>query len=175
LGRGLIEVPPSVRRRLSGKSFWHFATVNDDGSPTVTPVWAALDDRGYVTVNTALGRRKERNLRRDPRVALSSTGRADPYSWVEIRGRVVEFIEGPAANDSIAALQRKYLGHESGDQPPDEQRVILVIAPTRINHRTESGSSSRRRDRRPHDGQGDVPASVPARPRPGSSARVVEE
>jgi PPOX class probable F420-dependent enzyme len=70
------------------------ATVNPDGSPQVTPVWVDEND-GYVLVNTAVGRLKERNTRRDPRVALAVPDWEDPYTYVEIRGRVVERITGP--------------------------------------------------------------------------------
>ena len=61
-------------------------TVNADGSPQVTPVWTALDN-GHITFNTAVGRAKERNLRRDPRVGLSITAKDDPFKKVDIVGR----------------------------------------------------------------------------------------
>jgi PPOX class probable F420-dependent enzyme len=60
------------------------ATVNPDGSPQVTPVWVDEND-GYVLVNTAVGRLKERNTRQDPRVALAVPDWEDPYTYVEIR------------------------------------------------------------------------------------------
>lgn len=121
-----------VRDRLEEANFWHFATLNDDGTPTTTPVWVEVDG-DHVVVNTALGRRKERNVRRDPHVALSATDRENPYSWVEIRGKVVEFVEGEQADASIDRLAKKYLGEDVYPfRQPGEQRVILRIEPTQV-------------------------------------------
>ncbi len=133
----MVEIPGSVRRKLEQKSYWHFATTNDDGQPTATPVWADVDGE-YVIVNTAIGRRKEKNVRRDPRVSLSMVDLENPYAWVEIRGRVVEFVEGAVADDSIDHLTKKYL--DLDDYPNryrGEARVILRIEPTQILLNTE--------------------------------------
>jgi PPOX class probable F420-dependent enzyme len=121
-----------VREKLAKPNFWQLATVNPDGSPTVTPVWVDVED-GHVIVNTAIGRRKERNVRRDPRVALSMFGVDDPHTWVEIRGRVVDFVEGAPADRSIDALAKKYLGRETYPyRTPNERRVILRIEPSQV-------------------------------------------
>jgi PPOX class probable F420-dependent enzyme len=136
----MVELPEFVRAKLEEATFWQLATVNRDGSPAATPVWIDLDG-GHVLVNTAVGRLKERNARRDPRVALAMSDREDPYTWIEIRGRVVEFVEGAAADDSIDRLWRKVLGLERyATRKPGEQRVILRIEPTHVNFRTEAGS-----------------------------------
>jgi PPOX class probable F420-dependent enzyme len=136
----MVEIPEFVRSKLQSESFWQFVTVNPDGSPTATPVWAEVDG-DHIIVNTAIGRVKETNARRDPRVALALVDRADPYTWIEIRGRVVEFVEGEPADESIDRLARKYLGLERyATRAPDERRVILRIEPTFVNFRTEAGS-----------------------------------
>jgi PPOX class probable F420-dependent enzyme len=136
----MVGLPPLVRQKLAEKSFWQLVTLNPDGSPTATPVWADLDG-DHVLVNTAVGRLKERNARRDPRVALAMTDRDDPYTWIEIRGLVVEFVEGSGADESIDSLSRKYLGLERyATRTPGEQRVILRIEPTFVAHHTEAGS-----------------------------------
>ena len=128
----MATIPDAVREILKGTVFWHLATLNEDGSATTTPVWADVDD-GHVIVNTAIGRRKEKNARRDPRVSLSATNPENPYTWVEIRGRVVEFVEGAAADNSINALSKKYIGQDVyPDRQPGEQRVILRIAPDKV-------------------------------------------
>ena len=114
---------------LKGKNFAHLATIMPDGSPQVTPVWVDYED-GYIIVNTAEGRVKDRNVRRDPRVAISLLDESDPYRKLFFtKGRVVDFItEG--ADASIDALAKKYMdvdvypGHRD-----DETRVILKIAP----------------------------------------------
>jgi PPOX class probable F420-dependent enzyme len=121
-----------VRGKLEQANFWHFGTLNDDGAPTSTPVWVDVDET-HVIVNTALGRRKERNVRRDPRITLSSTDTDNPYSWTEIRGKVVEFVEGEPADQSINRLAKKYLGEDVYPyRQPGEQRVILRIEPTQV-------------------------------------------
>jgi PPOX class probable F420-dependent enzyme len=121
-----------VRGKLQVANFWHLATLNDDGTPTTTPVWVDVDD-GHVIVNTAIGRRKEQNVRRDPRVALSAIDTENPYAWTEIRGKVVEFVEGKPADDSIDRLAKKYLGEDVYPfRQPGEQRVILRIEPTQV-------------------------------------------
>jgi PPOX class probable F420-dependent enzyme len=136
----MVELPTFVRQKLSEPTFWQLVTVNRDGSPTATPVWIEVDG-DHVLVNTAIGRLKERNARRDPRVALAMSDREDPYTWIEIRGRVVEFVEGRAADESIDRLSGKYLGLERyANRSPGEERVILRIAPTAVNYRTEAGS-----------------------------------
>jgi PPOX class probable F420-dependent enzyme len=136
----MVELPAFVREKLSQRSFWQLATINQDGSPTATPVWADVDG-AYVLVNTAIGRLKERNARRDPRVAVAMSDRDDPYTWIEIRGRVVEFVEGQPADESIDRLSQKYLGLERyANRGAGEQRVVLRIEPTHVNYRTEAGS-----------------------------------
>jgi PPOX class probable F420-dependent enzyme len=140
----MAEIPDFVRSKLRAQSFWQLATINPDGSPTATPVWAEVDG-DHVIVNTAIGRLKERNVRRDPRVALALVDRDDPYTWIEIRGRVVEFVEGEQADQSIDRLSGKYLGLERyTSRAPGEQRVILRIEPTFVNFRTEAGSEPER-------------------------------
>jgi PPOX class probable F420-dependent enzyme len=138
----VVNLPEVVEATLRGRSFWLFATVNPDGSPTVTPVWVDFDGE-FVIVNTAVGRQKERNVRDEPRVALAITDPDDPYSWIEIRGVVRERIEGVAAGESIDRLARKYLGvgRDEAGVPPTE-RVLLRIEPTAVNGRTEPRPTS---------------------------------
>jgi PPOX class probable F420-dependent enzyme len=136
----VVEIPDVVRRKLEERTFWQLATVNRDGSPAATPVWVDVDG-DHVLVNTAIGRRKERNARRERRVALAHVDREDPYSWIEIRGRVVDFVEGDEADASIDRLSRKYLGLERyASRSPGERRVILRIEPAAVNFHTEAGS-----------------------------------
>ena len=128
----MATIPDGVRELLKGTVFWHLATINKDGSAQSTPVWADVDD-GHVIVNTAIGRRKWKNAKRDPRIVLSATNPENPYTWVEIRGRVVEFVEGDEADRSINALCKKYTGQDPYPwKAPGEQRVILRIAPDKV-------------------------------------------
>ncbi|RKT54874.1 PPOX class F420-dependent oxidoreductase [Saccharothrix australiensis] len=122
----------TVRARLLAPNFWHLATVNADGSPQVTPMWVDLED-DHVAFNTALGRVKVDNLRRDPRVSLSCVDGANPYDRVEVRGRAVRFVTGEEADRHIDHLARKYTGAERYEwRVPGERRVKVLVAPTRV-------------------------------------------
>ncbi|MFJ8477090.1 TIGR03618 family F420-dependent PPOX class oxidoreductase [Kitasatospora sp. NPDC094011] len=111
---------------------WFVATTGVDGAPHVTPMWLGLEgDRVYF--NTSIGRIKERNLRRDPRVCLSGAAPADPYDRIQIHGRAVEFLTGERADRQMDLLARKYLGVEQyGWRIPGERRVTVFVEPTRI-------------------------------------------
>ena len=96
-----------------------------DGSPQVTPVW--VDREGdKVVINSAAGRVKDKNLKRDKRVALSIVDPANPYRMLSIRGEVVE-ITTEGAEEHIDALAKKYMGVDTYPGPPEEERVILKI------------------------------------------------
>jgi PPOX class probable F420-dependent enzyme len=118
---------------ITKPNFAYIATVKENGSPSVSPVWIDLSG-DKILVNTALGRVKEKNVRRDPRVAISIGNKENQYDKVDIGGRVVEFIEGEEADRSIDALAKKYLGvDEYPYRKPDEQRLILLIEPLWIS------------------------------------------
>jgi PPOX class probable F420-dependent enzyme len=126
-----------VREKLRRPVFWHLVTLNRDGSPQVKPVWAEEAD-GRVLVNTGRGWRKERNVRRDPRVALSMIEPGNPYERVEIQGRVIDFIEGDAADRQLDQLAKRYLGTDVYPWRSGEERVILVIEPTNVIHHVDT-------------------------------------
>lgn len=118
---------PDVRRVLDGTSIAHLATVLPDGSPHAVPVYVgAHGDR--IVFLTGPGTRKARNLRRDPRVALSIAPTDNPFEPVTVRGRVVEWLEGDAAWEIIDRLAMKYTGQP---YPRDLARVVAVIEPER--------------------------------------------
>jgi PPOX class probable F420-dependent enzyme len=100
---------PDVRRVLDGASIAHLATVLPDGSPHAVPVWiGAHGDR--IVFLTGPEKRKARNLRRDPRMALSIAPVDDPFTPVAVRGRIVEWLDGDAAWQIIDQLSMKYTG-----------------------------------------------------------------
>ncbi|HZD80926.1 MAG TPA: PPOX class F420-dependent oxidoreductase [Actinomycetota bacterium] len=129
--REVDPLPVPVAELLRGRNFAHLATLMPDGSPHVAPVWVDLED-GLIRVNTVEGRVKTRNLRRDPRVALSVDDHEDPYRMASIRGEVVEVtIEG--ADEHIDALAGKYLGVDRyPNRRRGERRVIVKIRPDRV-------------------------------------------
>jgi PPOX class probable F420-dependent enzyme len=129
----MAELSDKARKLFEDPNFLFVATINQDGSPQVTPVWTALDN-GHITFNTAIGRVKERNMRRDPRVGLSITARDDPMNKVDIAGRVVDFVEGDEAFAQIDDLAEKYIGQRPYPWlQDDEKRVKIVIEPVRVH------------------------------------------
>jgi len=125
-----LALPDDVKERLKGKNFWHLATIKANGAPQSTPVWADTDGT-YVIVNTAKGRAKDKHMRRDGRVAMSSFELDNPYTFIEIQGKVVDIVEGQPAEDGIDDLAEKYMGQRPYPlRKPEEQRVIYKIEPT---------------------------------------------
>jgi len=118
---------PTVRRVLDGTSIAHLASVLPDGAPHSVPVWIGTHG-DHIAILTGPGSRKARNLRRDPRVALSLTPADNPFQPVIIRGRVVEWIEGDAAWEIVDRIATKYIG---GPYSRVEQRVVALIEPDR--------------------------------------------
>lgn len=118
----------ALRLLGEGKNLATVATIMPDGSPQATVVWIDTDGE-HVIFNTAEGRVKTNNLRRDPRVAVAVTNSDNPYEQVTIRGRVVEFAH-EGADAHIDALAKKYLDlDEYPHRNPNERRVIVKIAP----------------------------------------------
>jgi PPOX class probable F420-dependent enzyme len=119
------------RDLLEKKGFAHLATVGPDGKPQVTPVWVDFDGR-HIRVNTARGRVKDRNLAKNPRVALSIQDPENPYRYVQIQGRVTEMTE-QGADAHIDSLAKKYIGQDRyPHRKPGEVRVMVKIAPERV-------------------------------------------
>lgn len=121
-------IPEKYMDLFQKNAFGHLATLMPDGSPQVTPVWLDYKD-GHILVNSARGRQKDRNMRHDPRVAISILDPEDPYRYLQVRGRVVEMTEIDAGAH-IDKLAFKYLGREKFESNRDgDIRVIYKIAP----------------------------------------------
>jgi PPOX class probable F420-dependent enzyme len=121
-------IPEKYRDLFSKKAFASLATLMPDGKPQVTPVWCDVEG-DLVIVNSAKGRQKDRNLRRDPRVSLAIIDPDNPYRYLELRGRVVEITEQGAAAH-IDKMAKKYLGVDKYPYSnPNEVRVMYKIQP----------------------------------------------
>ena len=123
---------------LKAKNFAHFVTLNEDGTAHSAPLWIDVDDDGLVLVNSAVGRKKDRNIRGDPRVVLAVPRGGDAYDWTSINGTVEELIEGDEALAHIDALSRRY-DHEPWAPTEGQVRVIYRIRPDRIHRYRSSG------------------------------------
>jgi PPOX class probable F420-dependent enzyme len=126
------SIPDKYRDLFSKRAFASLATLMPDGSPQVTPVWVDLEG-DLVVVNTAKGRQKDKNMRRDPRVALALIDPDNPYRYLEIRGRVVEIVE-QGADAHIDKMAKKYLGADKYPyRQASETRVMFKIQAERVN------------------------------------------
>lgn len=124
---------PELADALAGKNFWTLATVNPDGTPQNTVVWVQNKD-GKVLVNTALGRKKPRNLEQNPNVALAWFNPENPYETISVQGRVVDSYTGDQAEADIDSAAKKYLGQDTYPwRQEGEQRVSYVIEPTHVS------------------------------------------
>jgi len=125
-------IPEKFLDLFQKKAFAHLGTIMSDGSPQVTPVWVDYDGK-HVRFNSALGRVKDRNVRRDPRVSLSILDPENPYRYLAIRGRVVEITQ-EGADEHINSLSQKYLGRAVYPyREPGEVRVLYRIAPEKVS------------------------------------------
>ena len=115
-------------RLLQARNLAYVATVNDDGSPHLAPMWVDVDPgRDLVLLNTADGRRKVRNIRRDPRIVVSTHDPARMHPPLIVTG-VVERLTTEGADEHIDFLSRKYDG-EPWVFKPGQVRLILEVRP----------------------------------------------
>lgn len=125
-------IPKEFQDLLAKKAFAHLGTIMPDGSPQVTPVWFDFDGT-HLRVNSAKGRVKDKNMRRDGRVALAIMDPENPYRYLAVRGRVEEVAEA-GADAHIDSLAKKYLGQDRYPyRKAGEVRVIYRIRPVRVS------------------------------------------
>ena len=125
-------IPENYADLLEKPAFGNLGTLMKDGSPQVTPVWLDYDGK-FVRINSAKGRVKDKNMRRDPHVSIAIQDPANPYRYLEIRGRVVDITEN-GADDHINKLSQKYLGKPVYPfRQPNEVRVVYKIEPEKVS------------------------------------------
>lgn len=126
------KIPDAFKEVLNKRGFAHLATLMKDGSPQVTPVWYDFDGT-HIRVNSAKGRLKDKNMRRNKRVALSIQDPDNPYRYIAIRGNVDEITES-GADANIDSLAKKYLDKDRYPfRAPGEVRVIYKIRPDKVS------------------------------------------
>lgn len=125
-------IPENYIDLFQQPAFASLATVMPDGTPQVTPVWCDFDG-GRILINTAKGRVKDRNMRKNPNVALSIMDPKNPYRYLEVRGRVTEVTE-TGADEHINRMAKKYLNVDAYPyRQPGEVRVLYKITPVRVS------------------------------------------
>jgi PPOX class probable F420-dependent enzyme len=124
------ELSAEDRMLLHAPNYAWIITLNPDGSPQASITWVDTDDT-HVLVNTAVGRRKDRNVIGNPHVAIAVQRGADAYRWISVEGVVEERELGPEADAHIDSLARAYDG-EAWTPVEGQQRVRWRVRPTRI-------------------------------------------
>lgn len=120
-----LKLNEKATKLLAGKNFGYLATINNDGSPQVTPVWVDQEG-GLILVNTRPERIKTRNTKRNPKVAIAITDASNQLNMVTYRGTVVEQTT-KGAREHIDKLMKKYLGQDK--YTGTEARILLKIRP----------------------------------------------
>src|ERR1700753_1405717 len=144
----MAAIPDGATHLFVNKEMAHVATLNADGSPQVSAVWIALDG-DLITFNTAEGRLKPKNLRRDGRVAISIADDENPYENVMVQGKVVE-LTNDGADDDIDALAKRYLDADSYPFRQDgQERVIAKLDPEKVTHTTPKAPGAAPEETRP--------------------------
>jgi PPOX class probable F420-dependent enzyme len=121
-------IPQELSDLLNSTALAHMATIGPKGEPQSSPVWFGWDGE-HVRVSQTKVRQKYRNLKKNPKIALSIVDPTNPYRYIEVRGTVVDFEEDPD-KAFIDEMAQKYLNEPKYPwSKPGEERVILIIEP----------------------------------------------
>ncbi len=131
-----MTIPENVQDLVTRakKAFAFLALVKSDGTPQVTPIWFDYDGTHFI-FNTARGRVKDKIMKKHPMVAFDIPDPADPYRYLQVKGRVVLETEEGAAEE-IADLNEKYHGKREYPLRPGEVRVTYKVLPERLQARS---------------------------------------
>lgn len=126
-------------RLAKGRNLATVVTLMPDGQPQALLTWIDTDGQN-ILVNTEPQRQRSKNIRRDPRVTVLIHSAEDPWDWSEIRGRVVDSIDGQRAKDHINELAHKYIGTDYPAEIGPQGRIIFVIRPDKVNTPLSTGT-----------------------------------
>jgi PPOX class probable F420-dependent enzyme len=130
-------IPAEYRDLIDGPVIVVLSTVNPDGQPQSTPVWADSEG-GYVRVNSANGRQKVKNMQARPLVTVTAIDPNNPYRWIEVRGTVEEIVtdqeQAVAHINKLSGLYRNQPDYYAGNDAMrgKEERMIFKIRPTKV-------------------------------------------
>jgi PPOX class probable F420-dependent enzyme len=126
----MTSLPQKAKQLLDDVNFVVVATSNTDGSPQTSVLWATYDG-DELLLSTVQGRKKETNWLKDPRVSVLILDKADPYTYVEVRGEVSMSTEG--GPELIERLSQIYTGQSyTGDEGTDNVRVVVRVSASHI-------------------------------------------
>jgi PPOX class probable F420-dependent enzyme len=125
-----VKIPQSLKKMLEDKAYGHVVTFSAQGKPELTMVWMDVDG-DELLFNTAEGRRKPDNIRRDPRVIVSVQDRNNPQAYAVFHGKAR--VTDAGADEHIDKLAKRFLGADKYPyRRPDEKRLVVRIAVDRI-------------------------------------------
>jgi PPOX class probable F420-dependent enzyme len=126
-----MSIDADLKALATGKNFAALTTLAADGQPRTHMMWIDADDE-HLVFNTEVHRAKFKDISRDPRATITVFNVANPYQYVEARGRVVETVTGDAARAHIDALAQRYMG---GPYPGtiESERVLVKFAPEKLH------------------------------------------
>jgi PPOX class probable F420-dependent enzyme len=127
-----MQLDADVVRLAKGKNLATVVTLMPNGQPQALLTWVDTDGE-HVLVNTEPQRQRARNIHRDPRITVLIHSGDDPWDWAEVRGRVVDTVTGEQARQHIDELSRKYVGSDYRNPIGPQGRIILKIAPDKVN------------------------------------------
>lgn len=133
----MTTIPEAYLDLLTGPVYAVMTTVTPDGQPENTVVWCSWDGE-HVLVNSVVGRRKERNVRYNPHVALTVIDPTNPYRWMDVRGVVDEIVpDTDYANINAHAklyqgVDEYYGGYAPLSRRGTEERIVMNIRPVRV-------------------------------------------
>ena len=125
-----VALPDQVRELLDAANIVTVGTVNPDGGPQTSILWATYDGDD-ILLSTIKSRAKYRNFDRDPRASILVHDKNSTYTYVEVRGAVTMTTEG--GDELINRLAQLYTGQDyTADQGTDNVRVVVRITPTHV-------------------------------------------
>jgi PPOX class probable F420-dependent enzyme len=128
-----MRLSTKAKELIDGRNFASVATLMQDGSPQVAPLW--IDREGdTIILNTTRSRQRTKNVRRDRRVAITVFDQGNPYSNVSIRGKAIEITE-EGAEEHIDRISMKYFGkpYPYEDRTPKDPRVLIRVEAEHIH------------------------------------------
>ena len=128
---GIMALDADLKTLATGRNFATLTTLMPDGQPQTQVMWVDADDEALL-INTEVHRAKYRNVQRDPRVTVTVWDAANPYRYVEARGRVVGEVGGDEARAHIDSASQRYTGGAYAN-PIQSERVVLRIEPESIH------------------------------------------
>ena len=129
----MSSIPETHRDLLTEKTTYAtVTTMLPDGLPHLSLVWIDYDEAAdRVLVNTERGRRKEKNVRNDPRAGILAPDPDSHFRWLAVSGEVDRLRE-EGAREHADALAKRYLGEDTYGRPIETKRVIMELRPDHV-------------------------------------------